>query len=89
MGREKAVFGYIAILAGTYLAIICGVILGILPVFTLIALITLPKAINSIKVARQHHSDSQKLVPANAGTIAIHLLTGVLMSAGYLIDMFI
>ncbi|MBU0518720.1 1,4-dihydroxy-2-naphthoate octaprenyltransferase [bacterium] len=89
MGRSKAVNGYIAILAGTYLSIIVGVIFKILPVYTLLALITLPKAVSSIKVARQHHSNSEKLAPANAGTIAIHLLTGALLSIGYLIDMFI
>jgi len=89
MGRKKAVNGYIAILAGTYLSILAGALMGILPIYTLLALITIPKAVSSVKTAQQHHSNSDKLAPANAGTIAIHLLTGVLMSIGYLLSMFI
>lgn len=82
LGRPRAVSGYIAILALTYLSIIVGVIFN---PYTLIALLTLPKAIKAIQVARAHHSESESLTPAMAGTVQIHLATGILMTVGYLI----
>jgi 1,4-dihydroxy-2-naphthoate octaprenyltransferase len=85
MGRPRAFYGYVAIMAVTFLSIIAGAALQIMPLYTLIALLMLPKAIGAIKVARVHHSDSQKLVPANASTIAVHLMTGLLLSIGYVI----
>jgi 1,4-dihydroxy-2-naphthoate octaprenyltransferase len=85
MGRPRAFYGYVAMMAMTYLAIIAGVALSIMPLFTLISLITLPKAFKAVKVAAVHHSDSQKLIPANAGTIQVHLMTGLLLSLGYVL----
>ncbi len=86
MGRPRAFYGYVAIIAFTYISIILGVIGNILSPFTLIALLTFPKAFKAIRVARVHHSESQKLVPANAATIAVHLTTGLLLSLAYAID---
>ncbi|HJX38249.1 MAG TPA: hypothetical protein VJ714_06605, partial [Anaerolineae bacterium] len=54
--------------------------------FTLIALATLPVAIRAVGVARAHYDEYLQLVPANAATVFIHLLTGLLLSAGYLLD---
>lgn len=83
LGRPRAVYGYIAIIAGTYLSIIIGAATGILTPWVLIALVTVPQALKAVKVAQAHHSESSKLVPANAATVSIHLLTGLLMTAGY------
>lgn len=83
MGRPRAVGGYLLIIALTYISIIIGVATQLLTPFTLIALLTLPKAVKAVRVARAHHSESQKLVPANAATVAIHLITGLLLTAGY------
>ncbi len=85
MGRPRAFYGYVAMLALAYLAIIAGVVLSVMPPFTLIALATLPKAVAAVKVAAVHHSDSRKLIPANAGTIQVHLITGLLLSLGYVL----
>ncbi len=86
MGRERAVYGYFAIIALTYLSIITGVIAGVLTPWVLLGLLTLPQAAKAVKVAKVHHSDSAKLVPANAATVGIHLLTGLLMTAGYAVS---
>ncbi len=85
MGRPKAYYGYVAMIVVTYVSILVGAITAIMPIYTLIALITIPKAIGAIKTASVHHSDSSKLVPANAGTVAVHLTTGLLLSLGYVI----
>jgi len=86
LGRRKAAVGYLAILVATYAVIVFAVLLRITSPFTLIALATLPVAIRAIGVARAHYDEYLKLVPANAATVFIHLLTGLLLSAGYLLD---
>ncbi len=85
LGRERAVWGYIALMAGTYGAIILGVALSILPYTTLLALLTTPLAYKGIEGARLYHSDTPRLIPTNAATIQVHLLTGLLLSLAYAI----
>ncbi|TKJ39059.1 1,4-dihydroxy-2-naphthoate octaprenyltransferase [candidate division LCP-89 bacterium B3_LCP] len=85
MGRKRAASGYVAIIALTYLSIIAGVAFGVLTPYTLLALLTVPKAIKAVKITRKHHSETPELVPANAATIAIHLTTGLLMTVGYIL----
>jgi 1,4-dihydroxy-2-naphthoate octaprenyltransferase len=86
LGRKRAVQGYILLLAFTYLSILLAAIFRVTSPFTLIALGTLPVAIRAVGVARAHYDEYLKLVPANAATVFIHLLTGLLLSAGYLLD---
>ncbi len=86
LGRRRAVRGYILLLAFTYLSIFLAAIFRITSPLTLIALITLPVALRAISVARVHYDDYLKLVPANAATVFIHLVTGLLLSAAYLLD---
>jgi 1,4-dihydroxy-2-naphthoate octaprenyltransferase len=86
LGRRKAALGYLALLVATYTVIVLAALLRITSPFTLIALATLPVAIRAIGVARAHYDEYLQLVPANAATIFIHLLTGLLLSAGYLLD---
>ena len=78
--------GYILLLAFTYLSILLAAIFQITSPFTLIALVTLPVALRAIGVARAHYDEYLKLAPANAATVFIHLLTGLLLSAAYLVD---
>jgi 1,4-dihydroxy-2-naphthoate octaprenyltransferase len=86
LGRRRAVSGYISLLAATYLSITLAVALRVISPFTLLALLTLPLAWKAIGVARLHYDDPQRLTPANAITIQIHMLTGLLLILGYLLD---
>jgi 1,4-dihydroxy-2-naphthoate octaprenyltransferase len=86
LGRRKAALGYLLLMVATYAVIVLAALLQITSPFTLIALATLPVAIRAIGVARAHYDEYLKLVPANAATVFIHLLTGLLLSAGYLLD---
>jgi 1,4-dihydroxy-2-naphthoate octaprenyltransferase len=86
LGRKRAAMGYLALLAITYAVVVLGVIFRITSPFTLIALATLPVAIRAIGVTRAHYEEYLKLAPANAATVFIHLLTGLLLSAAYLLD---
>ncbi len=86
LGRKKAALGYLGLLVATYVVIVLAVVLRITSPFTLIALATLPVALRAIAVARANYDEYLKLVPANAATVFLHLLTGLLLSAAYLLD---
>jgi 1,4-dihydroxy-2-naphthoate octaprenyltransferase len=83
LGREKAVVLYALIMVAVYLSIGVGVATGVMPVTTLLGLITLPLAIRGIQYARKHHASSFDLVPANALTVTAHLATGLLLTLGF------
>jgi len=86
LGRRRAVTGYIVLMATTYLSIILAAALRVISPFALLALLTLPLAWKAMGVARLHYDDYQRLTPANATTIQIHMLTGLLLILGYLLD---
>ncbi len=88
LGREKASLAYAGMMYGTYVSIFVAAVLQITPVYTLIALATLPLTIKSVSNARQFHSTQFQLVPSNALTIVVHLFTGVLLWLGYLLFAF-
>ena len=83
-GREKAAKGYAILMVGVYLSILIGVLVKLMPVTTLISFATLPIAVNAVAKTFKHHSTPIELVPSNAATILCHLLTGTLISVGYL-----
>ncbi|MFQ5836463.1 MAG: 1,4-dihydroxy-2-naphthoate octaprenyltransferase [Candidatus Bathyarchaeia archaeon] len=85
LGRKRAADVYTAIMIATYVSIALGVGLKLMPVVSLISLATIPMALKAIKIAREHYGEPSKLVPANASTITIHLLTGILLALGYVI----
>jgi 1,4-dihydroxy-2-naphthoate octaprenyltransferase len=86
MGRRRATVVYGVALAAVYLSLIAGVVFGHVTPFALLGLLTVPLALKAYRVAQVHYDHPQELVPANALTIRTHLLTGLLLSAGYLIQ---
>jgi len=88
LGRDNAALGYAAIIFCAYASVSLSVLLGITPAYTLVALIPLPLALRSVQHALKFHSEPFKLVPSNAATIVLHLLTSLLISLGYLLDRF-
>lgn len=85
-GKEKAVKGYIAIILLTYFVVVLSVVTEVLPPISLIALLTFPIALKSIKVVQQYYDNTIKLVPANATTIVNHLVTGILLILSFMLD---
>jgi len=67
-----------------YLWIIGGVVADLMPVFSLIALLTLPLAIKAIQGARKHQ-DMNRLMPAMANNVLVVLLTQLLLGIGYIL----
>ena len=85
-GKEKAVKGYFVLLLVVYLLIVVSVLFGVMPYLTLISLATVPLAIRASRIAKVNFEDAYKLLPANAATIGLHLITGLLLAGGYALD---
>jgi 1,4-dihydroxy-2-naphthoate octaprenyltransferase len=84
IGRTKAWMVYTALTIIVYLWIIGWVIAGQMPVFALIALLTLPFAVKAIRGGRKH-DDMNRLVPAMANNVLVVLLTQLLLGIGYIL----
>lgn len=84
MGKTRASLVYSVLTVAVYLWVIGWVIAGVIPVFSLIALLTLPFAVKAIQGAMKHQEMS-RLVPAMANNVLIILLTQLLLGVGYIL----
>jgi len=84
IGKKRAAIFYSAVAIALYLWIIGWVAARVMPVWTLLALLTLPLTIRAINGAR-HHDDAAKLMPAMAANVMTVLLTQLLMGIGYIL----
>ncbi len=84
MGKARAGIVYSVLTIVVYLWIIGGVLAGQMPVFSLIALLTLPFAIKAIQGALKPQ-EMDRLVPAMANSVLVVLLTQVLLGIGYIL----
>jgi 1,4-dihydroxy-2-naphthoate octaprenyltransferase len=84
VGRKKASWVYCGVTIAIYLWIIAGVAFRQMPVFSLIALLTLPLAVRAILGALKP-DDMSKLVPAMANNVLVVLVTQLLLSIGYIL----
>lgn len=85
LGRARARFVFYALMLGAPVSLIAAVLLGWLPPLALLGLagcLPLPRA---LLAAERHHDELQLLAPANIGTVATHLLTGLLLTVGIIL----
>jgi 1,4-dihydroxy-2-naphthoate octaprenyltransferase len=84
MGKEKAGVVYSVLTITVYLWIIGGVVTRVMPVWALLALLTLPFAVKAIKgVLKPQGMD--RLMPAIANNVLVVLLTQLLLGIGYIL----
>lgn len=81
LGRERARWGYVALMAASFGIGVAGVALGVFPVGALAMLFAAPLALSASRTLFRHYAD-RELVSANAATINLQLLAGLLMAAG-------
>jgi 1,4-dihydroxy-2-naphthoate octaprenyltransferase len=86
LGKKRAVWGYVILVVVALSIVLLGGLLRLFPLATLIALVSLPLSYRSIKGITRFYDNTQQLLPTNAATIQLHLLTGVLLSLGYVIS---
>ncbi len=92
LGKNEAISLYHFFLIASYLFIMTGILLGSIPVYGILTLITLPMAVKAYNASAEYANDRKKgietLLPANASTIAIHAAVGLILAASYLLASF-
>ncbi len=83
IGRKKASGYYALLMLSAYLAVAAGVISGILPGAALITVATFPLAAMAIRTVKAHYDKVKELLPANALTVAVHFVFGMLLTMSY------
>jgi 1,4-dihydroxy-2-naphthoate octaprenyltransferase len=86
LGRKKASIGYPIILGVTYAFIVLVIPLGILPLSSVLFLVTIPLAIKASRIVLKNPENVRALIPAQALTIQIHLLGGLLLTVGIVLS---
>jgi 1,4-dihydroxy-2-naphthoate octaprenyltransferase len=82
LGRKRAKAGYYLLIFGSYFILIMIVLFGHLTPYSLAALLSFPVALKTARIFSREYEKVKELIPAQAGTIQVHLLVGLLMSAG-------
>jgi 1,4-dihydroxy-2-naphthoate octaprenyltransferase len=85
LSRAGVIAGYVGMVVTTYGLIAVGAIIGIIPRPALLGLATIPLAVRVVKGLREHYEDPYALMPTMGKNIQLHLFTGLLLFAGYLI----
>jgi len=86
LGKEKASKVYLFLIWTIYLIIVFGIVFGIIPAYTLIALLTVPITLKAVKGVKMNFNRIQELLSANEATINLHLSFGLLVSGAYILD---
>jgi 1,4-dihydroxy-2-naphthoate octaprenyltransferase len=84
IGKARAAIVYSVMTIGVYVWIIGAVVVGVMPVFALIALLTVPLAFSAIRGA-VGYADPGRLMQGMASNVPVVLLTQLLLGAGYLL----
>ena len=88
LGKGAIVAGYVASVAVAFGLIAVGAITGIMPIWTLLALGTIPLALQVYKALSSHYESPYELMAGMGKNIMLHLFTGLLLVAAYVIEIF-
>ena len=84
IGKKGAAIFYAVVAIAVYAWIIAWVAVGIMPIWTLLALLTLPLTIKAINGAI-HYDDPSKLMPGMAANVMVMLATQLLLGIGFIL----
>jgi 1,4-dihydroxy-2-naphthoate octaprenyltransferase len=86
MGRQAAHWLYIALVVGAYIALTVAVLAGLLPTWSLLAILSLPLLVRQIRSAEFGASGQQRAIAMiDLQTAQLHAAFGYLMVAGLVI----
>ena len=85
IGRQASVTLYGVLLLLTYLSVVVGVIIGLLPLFSLLALLTVIFAWKAYQGAYQNSENIPALIPSMGLNVVINLTTPILLAVGLFI----
>lgn len=81
LGKERARWGYLLLLVAAFGLLLVGVIPGLIPVGALLMFGSLPLAVWAMSILYRNYAD-RTLIRANAATIQLHAVAGILLAAG-------
>jgi 1,4-dihydroxy-2-naphthoate polyprenyltransferase len=84
IGKDRAAIFYSVVAIAVYVWIIAWVAARFMPVWALLALLSLPLTVRAINGAL-HHDDPSRLMPGMAANVMSVLLTQVLLGIGYIL----
>jgi 1,4-dihydroxy-2-naphthoate polyprenyltransferase len=84
LGKERARWGYLLILGAAFGSVLAGILLDVLPISAGLALAGIPLAIYASTILFKFYTE-RNLIKANSSTILLHLITGLLFTAGILL----
>jgi 1,4-dihydroxy-2-naphthoate octaprenyltransferase len=85
-GKRNGVQLYVASWTFTYAVIVLGVLSDVIPLLTLLALVSVPLAVRSVRILRRNFENPVGLAPANLDMIRAHSLASFGLIAAYAID---
>ncbi|NWF91564.1 MAG: prenyltransferase [Syntrophaceae bacterium] len=89
MGKRKASFFYVVLIAASYLSIVIGVMTRMMPLLTLIGLGTIGFGWKAAQGALRYYHDTHRLVPVLGMNVITILGTQALLTVGYVIATFV
>lgn len=88
LGKARAARLFKVIPASAYTLLICGVILRLMPLWSLLALLAVPSAVKAVRFCERYYDKPMELIPGMASMIKATLSTGALLAVAYIIYYF-
>jgi len=85
LGRSTVIAGYRVAAVAAYAIVVVGVALGLLPIPTLLALLTIPLAVQVSRGLEPNYDNPYGLMAVMGVNVKVHLYAGLLLLAGYLV----
>lgn len=85
LGKQKSANIYQIGLLLTYISLLLVFLVLKLPILVLLPVVSLPLALNIIKIIRVNYQNITELLPANGQTIALHFIFGLLLIIGFVL----
>jgi 1,4-dihydroxy-2-naphthoate octaprenyltransferase len=82
LGPVRSLRVYEGLLVGAFACVVAAAVLGQVPLTALLALACAPLALKTVRVAHASYADPLALIPANAGTILLTTVFGILLIVG-------
>lgn len=86
LGTERSSAVYVVMLALAFSTIPALWMTGVYPIWTLLGLLSMLIAPKAIEAVLDRHDDARALIPAQAITVQMHLLSGLLIPLGFLVS---
>ena len=89
LGRKKASKVYVMLVTSAYAWIVLAILVGFLPLTSLLSLITIPVAIKACKGCLRYYNKTENLIPSLAKNALITLLTPTFLGVGLVLGKFL